>query len=109
MISKPYDLARRVGFVAATLMEPSACWPRTASDRISAEGRLTVGRRWADFSEALEPLSLPAVLRARHGNRRLCTRGTATQETMGRLITFIPVSAVINLAAVCWIFLRIGS
>lgn len=113
MISKPHDLVPRLGgFPAARLMGRSVYGPRTASDRISAEGRLTVGRRCADFSEALEPLGLPAVLRAHHTNRRLCTRAIAAQETMsyaGRLITFIPVSAAINLAAVCWIFLRIGS
>jgi hypothetical protein len=76
------------------------------------EERLASTWRCADFGEALEPLGLPATPRAPDSDSRSRPGAIATWEEVsyaGRLLAFNLAVVIIHIAALWWIFLRIGA
>jgi hypothetical protein len=74
-----------------------------------AEQRLASIWRRAHLGETMKPFALPAVRHVHHSNSRWRVRAIAAWVSYaGRPITFNLAVAIIHLAMLRWIFLRIG-
>lgn len=108
-------LKKRRVHTSATL-DQAAVAPRTSAAllrhwQLDAEARLTCRWLHADFCHALEPLGMPAVPSLEDGNGRRRVRRIATWETasyVGRLVIFNLTVAILHLAILWWMLLRIG-